>query len=75
MSTAHTGYVSIRWFRAPEIILRAGQYYGKVDVFALGRIKAELYTNDPLLPGNLESDMICRFSSLISHPPSNLFQN
>ena len=75
VSTTHTGYVSTRWYRAPEIILRAGQYDGKIDVFALGCIMAELYTNDPLLPGNSESDMIYRLSSLIGHPPSNLFQN
>jgi protein kinase len=40
----HTIYVSTRWYRAPEIILKIDQYDPKVDIFALGCIMAELYT-------------------------------
>ena len=65
--------MSTRWYRAPEIILRSGQYDGKIDVFALGCIMAEMYTNDPLLPGNSENDMIFRLSNLIGHPPSAMY--
>ena len=47
----HTNYVSTRWYRAPEIMLRQKSYHTTADVFALGCIFAELYTSEPLLPG------------------------
>jgi len=56
--------VSTRWYRAPEIILRQGQYDGKVDIFALGCIMAEMYTGVPLLPGTSEDDMLNRLCNI-----------
>ena len=38
-----TDYVSTRWYRAPEIILKSSSYNSPVDIFALGCIMAELY--------------------------------
>merc|ERR1711957_513625 len=52
-----TEYVSARWYRAPEIIIRE-KYDHQVDVFSLGCIMAELYLGIPLFPGNTEIDMI-----------------
>lgn len=47
----YTDYVSTRWYRAPEVLLRS-QYYSKaIDLFAMGAIMAELYTLRPLFPG------------------------
>lgn len=40
----HSSYVSTRWYRAPEIILKIQDYCTKVDIFALGCIMAELFT-------------------------------
>jgi protein kinase len=40
----HTSYVSTRWYRAPEIMLKIETYDPKVDIFALGCIMAELFT-------------------------------
>ena len=67
----HTNYVSTRWYRAPECILRQKKYDGKIDVFAMGCIMAELYTGVPLLPGTTESDMIYRLSMLIGNIPES----
>lgn len=47
-----TDYVSTRWYRAPELVLRSVSYNSPVDIFALGCIMAELYTQMPLFPGN-----------------------
>jgi serine/threonine protein kinase len=38
-----TEYVSTRWYRAPEIILKSQNYNSPVDIFALGCIIGELY--------------------------------
>ena len=51
-----TDYVSTRWYRAPEILLKAPNYNSPVDIFALGCIMAELYSLSPLFMGNSEYD-------------------
>lgn len=51
-----TDYVSTRWYRAPEILLRSTNYNSPVDIFATGAIMAELYMLRPLFPGNNETD-------------------
>jgi len=38
-----TDYVSTRWYRAPEILLKSTTYSSPIDIFALGSIMAELY--------------------------------
>lgn len=55
-STQHTEYVSTRWYRAPELILRSKTYNQSVDVFALGCVMAEMYLGRPIFPGSTEAD-------------------
>jgi serine/threonine protein kinase len=38
-----TDYVTTRWYRAPEILLKSTNYNSPIDIFALGSIMAELY--------------------------------
>ena len=47
-------YVSTRWYRAPEVLLRSPHYGAPIDLFAVGAIMAELYTLRPLFPGSSE---------------------
>jgi len=51
-----TDYISTRWYRAPEVILRSPCYNAPIDIFAMGCIMGELYKNFPLFPGESESD-------------------
>lgn len=46
-------YVQSRFYRSPEVIMRI-KYTEKVDIWSLGCILAELYTGEPLFPGNNE---------------------
>lgn len=48
-------YVQSRYYRAPEVILRI-PYSEKVDMWSLGCILAELFTGEPLFPGNNEQE-------------------
>ena len=48
-------YVQSRYYRAPEVILRI-PYSDKVDIWSLGCLLAELYTGEPLFPGNNEQE-------------------
>jgi len=65
----YTEYVSTRWYRAPEVIMRSHVYNSPIDVFAVGavinfiwnlnnlmKIMAEMYRNYPLFPGTSEYD-------------------
>ena len=54
----HTAYVSTRWYRAPECVLRSHQYGFNSDVFAVGCVMAELYLLKPLFPGQSELDQL-----------------
>ena len=56
----YTEYVSTRWYRAPEVLLRSPYYSAPIDMFALGAIIAELYTLRPLFPGSSEADEVVK---------------
>ena len=59
-SGPHTSYVSTRWYRAPECVLRSHHYNFNSDIFAAGCVMAELYLGHPLFPGSSELDQIDR---------------
>ena len=65
----YTEYVSTRWYRAPEVLLRKADYSAPVDMFALGAIMAELFTLKPLFPGSTEvcSPSVCFASQSRDH--------
>lgn len=63
-----TDYVSTRWYRAPEVLLRSCVYNSPVDIWACGGIMAELYTLRPLLPGTSESDQLYKTCSVLGTP-------
>lgn len=64
-----TEYVSTRWYRAPEIILRSTHYNSPIDIWACGVIFAELYLNRPLFPGASDTDQLFKICSVLG-PPS-----
>jgi p38 MAP kinase len=46
-----TGYVSARYYRAPEIMLTWQSYDVAVDIWSTGCIFAEMLEGKPLFPG------------------------
>ena len=64
----YTDYVSTRWYRAPELLLRSTNYNSPVDIFALGCIMAELYTFCPLFPGSNEVDQLNKIVKVLGTP-------
>jgi len=63
-----TDYVATRWYRAPEILLKAPNYNSPVDIFALGCIMAELYLSAPLFKGNSELEQMFKICSILGTP-------
>lgn len=64
----YTDYVSTRWYRAPEVLLRSTTYSSPIDLWAVGCIMAELYTFRPLFPGSSEIDEIFKICSVLGTP-------
>nr|CAG8542325.1 8288_t:CDS:10 [Entrophospora candida] len=64
----YTEYVSTRWYRAPEVLLRSNVYSSPIDIWAVGTIIAELYTLKPLFPGQSEIDQLCKISEVLGSP-------
>ncbi|KAK1173662.1 hypothetical protein AOXY_G3830 [Acipenser oxyrinchus oxyrinchus] len=67
----YTDYVSTRWYRAPEVLLRSSVYSSPVDMWAVGCIMAELYTLRPLFPGNSEVDEIFKICQVLGTVKKN----
>lgn len=67
----YTDYVSTRWYRAPEVLLRSTSYNSPIDQWAIGCIMAELYTLRPLFPGSSEVDTIFKICQVLGTPKKN----
>ncbi|XP_030612808.1 serine/threonine-protein kinase MAK isoform X4 [Archocentrus centrarchus] len=61
----YTDYVSTRWYRAPEVLLKSSSYSSPIDLWAVGCIMAELYTLRPLFPGSSEVDEIFKVCQVL----------
>ncbi|KAJ9648005.1 Serine/threonine protein kinase [Coniosporium apollinis] len=66
----YTTYVSTRWYRAPEVLLRAGEYSAPVDIWAIGAMAVEIATLKPLFPGGNEVDQVWRVCDIMGSPGS-----
>ncbi|CAG9539291.1 unnamed protein product [Cercopithifilaria johnstoni] len=64
----YTDYVSTRWYRAPEVLLRSTSYNSPIDIWALGCIMAELYMLRPLFPGTSELDQLFKIITILGTP-------
>ncbi|WWC86427.1 uncharacterized protein L201_001304 [Kwoniella dendrophila CBS 6074] len=64
----YTEYVSTRWYRAPEVLLRSTDYGPPVDMWALGTILAEMVNLKPLFPGVSEIDQVYRITETMGEP-------
>lgn len=66
-----TEYVSTRWYRAPEVLLRSANYNSPIDQWAMGGVMAELFTLRPLFPGTSEADEIYKICAVMGSPTMN----
>lgn len=63
-----TLYVSTRWYRAPEILLRQKRYSRPVDMWAFATVAAELVNSRPLFAGMNETEQIWKILTRLGHP-------
>ena len=67
----YTEYVSTRWYRAPEVLLRSRHYSAPVDTWAIGAILAELVTLKPIFPGQNEVDQVYKICETLGDPATD----
>jgi len=70
-----TDYMTTRWYRAPEIILSQRIYDGKVDVWSVGCILAEMITRKPLMPAKSEQEQMQKINDLIGNADTDLINS
>lgn len=64
----YTDYVSTRWYRAPEVLMRSTHYNSPIDTWACGCIMAELFSMGALFPGTSEADQVYKICSVLGTP-------
>lgn len=64
----YTDYVSTRWYRAPEVLMRSTHYNSPIDTWACGCIMAELFALGALFPGTSEADQVYKICSVLGTP-------
>lgn len=71
----YTEYVSTRWYRAPELLLRTSRYNSPIDMWAAGCIMAELYLRHPLFPGTNEINQMQCIVQVLGTPSKQVWAN
>ena len=69
-----TGYVSTRYYRAPEIMLTWQKYDVEVDIWSAGCIFAEMLQGKPLFPGKDHVNQFSIITELLGTPPDDVIQ-
>lgn len=67
-----TGYVSTRYYRAPEIMLTWQRYDVGVDIWSVGCIFAEMLEGKPLFPGKDHVHQFSIITDLLGTPPDEI---
>jgi p38 MAP kinase len=70
-----TGYVSTRYYRAPEIMLTWQKYDYAVDIWSAGCIFAEMLEGRPLFPGKDHVNQFSIITELLGTPPEDVIQS
>lgn len=68
-----TDYVSTRWYRSPELLVKA-KYGFASDTWAVGCVIFEMITGQPLFPGENDYDTLCKIVQTCGNLPKSLIK-
>lgn len=71
VSDRQSSYIQSRSYRAPEVILGL-PYDGKIDIWSLGCVVAELYTNEVTFQNDSELSMLSRLEAICGPFPRHM---
>eukprot|EP00659_Diplonema_papillatum_P018134 gene18134-27928_t len=63
-----TDYVTMRWYRAPELIMESKVYNGSVDVWGVGCLVGEMHGSKPMFPGKDRVNQLDKVIDIIGTP-------
>jgi len=66
-----TDYVTMRWYRAPELVMEHRNYTTQIDVWGLGCILGELLGSRPLCQGKDRVNQLDRIIDVVGMPPDD----
>ena len=69
-----SSYIQSRSYRAPEVILGL-PYDGKIDIWSLGCVVAEMYTNEVTFQNDSELSMLSRIEAICGPFPRHMIAN
>lgn len=69
-----TDYVSTRWYRAPELLVRSDAYSAAVDMWALGCVTAEMATGRALFMGKTDLEQLYLIQKVLGPMTSEQMQ-
>ncbi|PWY90833.1 Pkinase-domain-containing protein [Aspergillus heteromorphus CBS 117.55] len=69
-----TGYVSTRYYRAPEIMLTWQKYGVEADIWSAGCIIAEMLRGKPLFPGKDHINQFFLITEALGNPPDEVVE-
>lgn len=69
-----TAYVSTRWYRSPEILLRQKGYSYPIDIWAFGCVAVECAVFCPIFPGKNELDQCCKIMEFLGNPTKSFYK-
>nr|CCC94245.1 putative tyrosine protein kinase [Trypanosoma congolense IL3000] len=64
-----TDYVTMRWYRAPELVMEDRRYSTQIDVWGVGSILGELLGSRPLFQGKDRVNQLDKIIDVIGTPP------
>lgn len=65
-----TDYVTMRWYRAPELVMESKVYTSAVDIWGIGSIMWEMFGGGkPLFPGKDRVNQLDKIIDIIGTPP------
>ncbi|KAJ5348592.1 uncharacterized protein N7506_001845 [Penicillium brevicompactum] len=67
-----TGYLSTKYYRAPEIMLTYQSYGEQVDIWSAGCIFAEMLQGKPVFAGSDHMDELCAITQLLGTPDEEI---
>jgi len=74
LSDRQSSYIQSRSYRAPEVILGL-PYDGKIDVWSLGCVIAEMYTGQVTFQNDSVTSMLSRIEAICGTFPSHMIEN
>lgn len=68
-------YITTRWYRAPELLLKCPTYNAAIDVWSAGCVIAEMILKQPLFKGGDTISQLEHIHNVVGAPTKELFES